>query len=286
MRRIANGTQVSALPPTPAAVGTPGYGTNGDPAGGVQASIFDAAAFNAIQEEIIGVILASGITPDGAFQNQLWGAIRRLTVTAVKRTVFLTSGTFTADPFARMTQIRAVGGGGGGGGAAGGALGSSGGGGGSGAYVDGWYTPIQIANARAITIGLGGAGGASGQPGVQGGHTTVSGLISANGAGAGTGAGNGIVGGGGIGGASSGGEINIVGQGGSNGFLLSSIGIGGAGGSNPFGPGGVMSFPTAPTGTPGNGYGGGGAGGGASDSFRTGGYGTQGVVVIIELCGS
>ena len=64
MDRLANGTQVPALPTMPAPVGTPGYGTNGNPGLGQLGSIFGAAEFNPIQEELMSFILAAGITPD------------------------------------------------------------------------------------------------------------------------------------------------------------------------------------------------------------------------------
>jgi hypothetical protein len=80
MRRLANGTQVSALPTPAAAVGTPGYGTNGDPGGGQEASIFDATTFNIIQEEMMSVLAAAGVSPDntGANVAQLLAALRAM----------------------------------------------------------------------------------------------------------------------------------------------------------------------------------------------------------------
>lgn len=80
MRRLANGTQVAAKPLPAAAVGTPGFGTNGNPSAGVQASIFDADTFNIQQEEIAAVIEASGATldPTGTNVTQLLVALRYL----------------------------------------------------------------------------------------------------------------------------------------------------------------------------------------------------------------
>ena len=46
MRRLANGTQVAALPAPAAAIGTPGYATRGDPGAGLQASIIDPDQHN------------------------------------------------------------------------------------------------------------------------------------------------------------------------------------------------------------------------------------------------
>ncbi|MDU7524122.1 MAG: hypothetical protein E7K72_22560 [Roseomonas mucosa] len=80
MRRLANGTQVAAKPTPPAAVGTPGFGTNGNPSAGVQASIFDADTFNIQQEELAAVIEAAGLTLDATGTNvtQLLVALRNM----------------------------------------------------------------------------------------------------------------------------------------------------------------------------------------------------------------
>jgi hypothetical protein len=287
MRRLANGTQISAQPAIPAAIGAPGFGTNGDPAGGLQASIFDADAYNALQEELIHVIEAGGLTPDGNSLSQLLAAIRALTPTAVSVVSYTASGTYVPHPKLLYAVIEAVGGGGGGGSPVGGANGGAGGGGGSGAYVRYTLTKATIGASRAITIGAGGVGAlTAGATGGIGGGTTVSGLISANGGGGGSGAADGAVGGGGVGGAAGGGDLIVLGQGGGYGTLISNSGVGGAGGSTPFGFGGPATGNLAGAGAIGGGYGAGGAGGGASTSYRAGGDGAQGIVLITEFRGS
>lgn len=78
MQRLENGTQVASLPTPATPSGTPGYGTNGNPGGGVPASIFDADVFNLHQEEICTVISQAGIELDGTQTDQLYLAIEAL----------------------------------------------------------------------------------------------------------------------------------------------------------------------------------------------------------------
>lgn len=78
MRRLANGTQVPVMPAIAAALGTPGFGTDGNPEGGQEASIFGAAEFNMIQETIARFIEDAGLTLDGANLSQLTSALAAL----------------------------------------------------------------------------------------------------------------------------------------------------------------------------------------------------------------
>jgi hypothetical protein len=77
MYRVDNATAVAALP-TPAAVGPKPnhYFTKGDPGSGIPATILDDDWANAIQEEIVGVILASGQTLSKTNRAQLLAALR------------------------------------------------------------------------------------------------------------------------------------------------------------------------------------------------------------------
>jgi hypothetical protein len=77
MYRIDNVTAALALP-TPAAVGPKpnGYFTKGDPVGGVPATVVDDDWANAIQEEIVAVILAAGLTLNKTNAAQLLAALR------------------------------------------------------------------------------------------------------------------------------------------------------------------------------------------------------------------
>lgn len=75
MFRIDNDTAI-AVKPAPAAAGTPGYFTNGDPVGGVEATVLEADWLNNVQEELISVLAAAGIAPDKANAAQLLAALR------------------------------------------------------------------------------------------------------------------------------------------------------------------------------------------------------------------
>ncbi|TCH97642.1 hypothetical protein EJV46_16120 [Roseococcus sp. SYP-B2431] len=78
MQRIANGTQVASMPTPAAPVGTPGYGTSGDPGAGLLGSIFGADDFNRHQEELMSWLAAAGITPDGNNNAQVLEAAHKI----------------------------------------------------------------------------------------------------------------------------------------------------------------------------------------------------------------
>jgi len=50
--------------------------TEGDPGGGIPATVVGDSEMNNIQEEIVNVVLDAGIALDGAIENQLLLAIR------------------------------------------------------------------------------------------------------------------------------------------------------------------------------------------------------------------
>jgi len=78
MQRI-DGPSAAAARPAPAPVsGTPGYFTGGDPAVPTAPTAVSADWLNAIQEEVMGVILGAGLTPSKADSAQLLAAIRAL----------------------------------------------------------------------------------------------------------------------------------------------------------------------------------------------------------------
>ncbi len=77
MFRIDNSSAVSSLP-TPQAAGTQGYFTNGDPVGGVEATIVEADFLNMIQEELSGVVEASGQALNKTNRGQLLAALMKL----------------------------------------------------------------------------------------------------------------------------------------------------------------------------------------------------------------
>jgi hypothetical protein len=86
-------TAVVALP-TPAAPGTPGYFTDGNPGSGLQATILRADFMNSVMMELLNVITAAGITPSKTAYNQVLLAIQHLiTVAAGTGTVTGVTGT-------------------------------------------------------------------------------------------------------------------------------------------------------------------------------------------------
>lgn len=286
MRRLANGTQVASLPAPSAAVGTPGYGTNGDPAAGIQPSIFDAGAYNPLQEEIVRVIEAAGLTPDANNLAQLLAAIRALTPNRINPVLITVSGNYVPSPKLIYAQVEGVGGGGGGGAAAGGSSGSAGAGGGAGGYGRLFLTRAEIGTFLSMQIGAAGAGGASGSSaGTAGGSTIISGVATFNGGAGGGGAGDGGIGTGGVGGNAGGAALVIPGENGKSGTIQGTTGFSGAGGSTAFGFGGPQASISSPAGAPGVGFGTGGSGGGASTNLRAGGAGRQGAVLVTEFLG-
>lgn len=70
-------TAASSLP-TPAAAGTQGFFTNGNPSSGVAATIVDADWLNMVQEELINVVLGGGIALSKTTYNQVLAAIKRI----------------------------------------------------------------------------------------------------------------------------------------------------------------------------------------------------------------
>jgi hypothetical protein len=84
-RLIAPNTVVAGQADTAPATGTPGYATDGNPATGVPATLWPSYQYNAIQEELIAILVAAGITPDRTSTSQIVAAIKRL----VQKTVVL-----------------------------------------------------------------------------------------------------------------------------------------------------------------------------------------------------
>lgn len=79
MYRIDNATAVAALP-TPEEVGPnpDGYFTKGDPGAGIPATIVDDDWANAVQEELIAIVEAGGLTPSKTVLTQVRDAINLL----------------------------------------------------------------------------------------------------------------------------------------------------------------------------------------------------------------
>jgi hypothetical protein len=70
-------TAASSLP-TPAAAGTPGFFTGGNPASGIPATVVDPDWLNMIQQELINIVDAGGITPSKTTYTQVLSAIKRI----------------------------------------------------------------------------------------------------------------------------------------------------------------------------------------------------------------
>ncbi|VWC53636.1 putative exported phage protein [Burkholderia aenigmatica] len=77
MFRTDQNTAVTALP-VPAQAGTPGFFTGGNPATGQAATIVDADWLNMIQEELVSILVAAGVTPSKTTYNQVLAALKVL----------------------------------------------------------------------------------------------------------------------------------------------------------------------------------------------------------------
>jgi hypothetical protein len=106
MLRIDDATAAAALP-TPEALGTEGYFTEGNPGGGVPATIVRASWLNRVQELLRGVVAGVGITPTKTGYGQLDQAVRRLAGGNVANVT--ATGALTADQ-AGVVTINAAGG--------------------------------------------------------------------------------------------------------------------------------------------------------------------------------
>lgn len=88
MFRIDNNSAIPTLP-NPEPPGTPGFFTGGNIAAGQLATILDAPWANSIQEEIITVIQAAGITLDKSSHTQLFEALQALYTVTGQTEAFL-----------------------------------------------------------------------------------------------------------------------------------------------------------------------------------------------------
>lgn len=248
--------------------------TDGDPVGGVPATLVTDDWLNDVQENLMAVIVAAGVTPTKGRAEDLLDAVKgRL----IKSSLITASGLFTPDPRSTLFFIEWVAGGGGSGVLSAAGAGQTGcvGGAASGSYGCGWFTAAQIGASQPVTVGLGGAGGnVSLGNGQQGGATSMGSLFTAPG-GNGSPAGvivatssNNVALAGSSGGVGSGGsELNIAGEQGDYGIAILSNTLGGKGGSNPMGAGGLAGGGSF-TPTSGTGYGAG--AGGQSSAGGTG----------------
>lgn len=80
MQRVDGPTAAPALPEPLAVSGTPGYFAHGDLPSGTPYTTPPPDWFNGVQEELIGVIVAGGETPDKSNNAQLLAALQALFV--------------------------------------------------------------------------------------------------------------------------------------------------------------------------------------------------------------
>ncbi|MEK6420033.1 MAG: hypothetical protein V4801_10530 [Burkholderia gladioli] len=104
MFRTDQTTAVTAIP-APSAAGTPGYFTGGNPATGQAATILDADWLNMVQEELMNVVTAAGLTPSKTVYTQLLSAIRALRGTSQ---VLADTGAANAYAAANATPLAAA----------------------------------------------------------------------------------------------------------------------------------------------------------------------------------
>ncbi|MBR8084654.1 MULTISPECIES: glycine-rich domain-containing protein [Burkholderia cepacia complex] len=95
-RLIAANSVPMAQADTAPLTGTPQGATDGNPAANIPATRWPSYQYNAIQEELIGILTAAGISPDRTNNSQIAAAIKRL----VQKTVILndtgTANSYTA----------------------------------------------------------------------------------------------------------------------------------------------------------------------------------------------
>ena len=208
------------------------------------------------------------------------------------------SGTWTKPADLSNSLVICLAGGGAGGGAANLSSGvSAGGGGGAGGYGWAYIAAGSLGATETVTVGAGGTAGTAGNhPGNDGGTTSFGSHITALGGTGGTGMPNQsqfyVTGG--AGGTCSGGDINITGQTGLNGWtILGQItyqGLSGSGGDSIWGSGGAGIATSggvgaaASSGNAGNGYGAGGSGASILDTNtnKAGGAGSPGICIVYD----
>ncbi len=86
MQRIDVSSAAPTLP-APAALGTPGYFTDGDPIAAVPATVVDADWLNLVQEELMGVVTGGNIAPSKTDRGQMLEAILALILGGANATI-------------------------------------------------------------------------------------------------------------------------------------------------------------------------------------------------------
>lgn len=278
MQRIIDPTASATLPAPPALTGTTGYFTGGVP--GISAATRLRYWFmNMLQEELMSILAAAGVTPDltGTAYNQVLLSIETLIGAGAVHgaEAFTSTGSFTVPAAVKLVRGRVWGAGGGTGGCAAGAASAGAWGGG---YSEGFFTVVPGA-VIPITVGAGGVPGSGTGNGGTGGTSSFGSFCSATG-----GSGSAYVASGygvvtGSCGSGSGGQINLTGNVPMFAGTAGSNPFGGAGGSSGLGNGGgSLSFGAGTYGpSPGGGAGG---ASGSSGGAAAGNGGGTGLVIL------
>lgn len=113
MFRTDHPTAAVALP-APAVAGTPGYFTQGDPVGGVPATVVDQDFMNMLQEEMMAVVLAGSLTPSKTVRTQVRDAINAMITAASgggsysSNSIITTGTTFTSSSIGAAIEINSA----------------------------------------------------------------------------------------------------------------------------------------------------------------------------------
>ena len=238
---------------------------------------------NWLYSRVSEVLLAAGITPTDATQNQLLTALRTLFAAGLI-SITATQSIVVPAGVTRM-HVCAWGGGGGGGGAFG--QNSAGTGGAGGGYTEGIF-PVTPNASILVTVGKGGLGAPASNiyTAQAGGTTSFGSFCSATGGAAGLGGNLGYASGAVTGGTGFGGNINLQGTQGGFGQVYAGGSTdyypmgGGIGGGSPFG-GGLSHLSIGAAGNAGIFPGGGGCGAGSNGAtVYGGGNGADGFVIV------
>lgn len=230
MQRITDPSAATTLPAV-TSTGTPGFFANSNPTLGVEATIVTEDWANGVQEELIAVITAAGLTPSITNNAQLLTAIQNLVGHGqlLNVQIFKASGTYTPTPGTNSLDVFVYGAGAAAGGSPATSSGSTSAGGGGGAGAFSYLRQSTGVSSKTVTVGAGGTG-VSGSAGGSGGSSSFGSLAMAPG-----GSGGGIAGPsgttttflapGGAGGVVGTGTIAVPGSLGSSTILLAGTGV-------------------------------------------------------------